>query len=79
MKGESLMVNRQRAIIVITILALSPIFGVSDAWAYIDPGTGSYLLQIMSAGVLAALFMIKPLWRNIRVGISRLIGKPRKR
>ena len=73
------MANLQKGIPVITILAASPIFCVSDAWAYIDPGTGSYLLQIMSAGVLAALFVIKPLWRNIKAGLSHLIGRLRRR
>jgi hypothetical protein len=73
------MSNMNKGIMIITIPVASSIFCVADAQAYVDPGTGSYLLQIMSAGVLAALFMIKPLWRNIREGFLHLIGKPRKR
>jgi hypothetical protein len=29
---------------------------------YIDPGSGSYLVQVIIAGVLGALFYFKGLW-----------------
>lgn len=33
---------------------------------YIDPGSGSYLIQAIIAGVLGFLFYFKNLWRRIR-------------
>ncbi len=36
-----------------------------DAHAYVDPGTGSYVLQIVIAGVVAGLFAIKTFWLQI--------------
>lgn len=33
--------------------------------AYVDPGTGSYLLQLLIATVLGGLFVIKTYWRRI--------------
>jgi hypothetical protein len=33
---------------------------------YIDPGSGSYLVQMIIAGVLAALFYFKGLWWKIK-------------
>ena len=33
---------------------------------YIDPGSGSYLVQAIIAGVLGALFYFKGLWFRIR-------------
>lgn len=36
------------------------------AAAYIDPGSGSYLLQILVAGLLGASFAIKRFWGNIK-------------
>lgn len=33
---------------------------------YIDPGSGSYLVQMIIAGVLASLFYFKNLWRKIK-------------
>ena len=44
------------------ILLLSP----SDAWAYIDPGTGSYLFQLVIAGGLAGLYTLRRYWRTVR-------------
>jgi hypothetical protein len=36
-----------------------------DAYAYLDPGTGSYVLQIVIAGIVSALFTIKMFWRRL--------------
>jgi hypothetical protein len=33
---------------------------------YIDPGSGSYLVQMIIAGVLAGLFYFKNLWMRIK-------------
>jgi hypothetical protein len=33
---------------------------------YIDPGSGSYLLQAIIAGVLAVLFYFKSIWLRIK-------------
>lgn len=35
------------------------------AYAYIDPGTGSYLFQLLVGGLLGAAFVIKMYWKNI--------------
>lgn len=37
----------------------------SNAHAYLDPGTGSYVLQIIIAGIVSALFTLKMCWRRI--------------
>jgi len=33
--------------------------------AYIDPGTGSYVFQMIIAGALGSLFAIKMFWKRI--------------
>ena len=43
-----------------------------DAHAYLDPGTGSYVLQIVIAGIVSALFTIKMYWRRIVDFLSNL-------
>lgn len=45
------------------------------AWAYIDPATGSYILQIVLAGILGALFTLKMFWKKISMSITRLFRK----
>ncbi|HUR12754.1 MAG TPA: hypothetical protein VM012_15365 [Flavitalea sp.] len=41
---------------------------------YIDPGSGSYLVQVIIAAVLGALFYFKGLWWRIK----SFFWKPRK-
>jgi len=38
---------------------------------YIDPGSGSYLIQAIIAGILGALFYFKNLWWKFRSFFSR--------
>ncbi len=34
--------------------------------AYLDPGTGSFVFQMIIAGVVGGLYTIKTYWRNIK-------------
>lgn len=45
------------------------------AYAYIDPATGSYFLQLLLAGLLAALFALKIFWRNVKAFVHRVFSK----
>lgn len=57
----------------IAILGLVMCAGVSDAYAYIDPGTASGFFQIVAAACVAvALF-----WRRVKAWIGGLFGKKR--
>jgi hypothetical protein len=38
---------------------------------YIDPGSGSYLVQMIIAAILGALFYFKNMWRKIRSFFSK--------
>ena len=37
-----------------------------SAHAYLDPGTGSFVIQILIAGVATVIFSIKVFWRKIK-------------
>lgn len=44
------------------------------AMAYVDPATGSFLLQFAFAGIMGVAFYVKTFWRTI---CSKLgLGKP---
>jgi hypothetical protein len=47
-------------------------FFPSNAHAYLDPGTGSYLLQMLIAGALGALFVLKVFWKQVKAAIKNL-------
>lgn len=42
------------------------LFFIVDLKAYLDPGTGSYLLQLLIAGFAGAILSLKIFWKNIR-------------
>ena len=44
-------------------------------YAYLDPGTGSMLIQMLIGGVVAAMFTIKMYWYQLRSYIQRKLGK----
>ena len=43
--------------------------------AYIDPGSGSYVLQLIVASFFAIVFTLKVFWRNIRAFFAGASGK----
>jgi len=45
---------------------LSFYFLPGNAYAYIDPGTGSYVIQMIIAAALGVLFTIKSFWSKIK-------------
>ena len=54
------------------ILSMSAVLVLHDyALAYIDPSTGSYIIQIILAGVLGALFAIKTYWGRIKLFFTK--------
>jgi hypothetical protein len=40
-------------------------------FAYLDPGTGSYVLQLALAGMLGASYAVKHFWARIKSFFSR--------
>jgi hypothetical protein len=44
---------------------------IPAAHAYIDPGTGSYVIQIIIGGILGALVAVKVFWGRFWAFISR--------
>ena len=64
---------------VITTFGMSIIFCAvpSAAWAYIDPGTGGMLLQLLLGGFAGALVIVKLYWTRIRELYMRTIHGPK--
>lgn len=47
------------------------------AHAYIDPGTGGMLLQLLAGGIAGALVILKLYWHRFKEGFSRLFRRQR--
>jgi hypothetical protein len=60
-----------------TLLVLSfvLILFIRNSEAYIDPGSGSYVLQLIVASFFAIVFTLKVFWRNIKAFFSGAAGK----
>ena len=55
---------------VLLLLAVGMFLTISrPASAYIDGGSGSYLLQVLFAGLFGASFMVKSTFRNLKAAV----------
>jgi hypothetical protein len=50
------------------------IAGVSDAAAYLDPGTGSIIFQSVIAAIATGLAVFSTAWKKVAVFFSRLLS-----
>lgn len=48
------------------------------SYAYIDPGSGSYMFQLIIGTILGALYVIKLYWKNIKSKFLALFIKGKK-
>jgi hypothetical protein len=46
-----------------------------NAFAYIDPGSGSYVLQILIASILGILTLMKIYWSKLKTFFISLLAK----
>jgi hypothetical protein len=67
------LVKRFSVVLGISFLTLP--FGPQDAFAYVDPGSGSILLQLMLGGVAGVGVVAKLYWQRIRDGVFRILHK----
>lgn len=68
-------------ILLITRLVILVLFFLSlshNAYAYLDPGTGSYIIQLIIAALLGGLFAAKQLRNKINIFFKGLVSR-RKR
>jgi len=56
-------------------MALLMLVPVSEAHAYLDMGTGSYIIQGLLAGLFAGVYAVKAYWLRIRIFFSKWFGK----
>ncbi len=47
-------------------------------FAYLDAGTGSYIIQLVIAGFLGGLFAIKLFWKKIGALLKRVFSRKRE-
>lgn len=61
------------------VLALLFIGFSREVYAYVDPGTGSYLLQILVAGLLGLIYAARLYWTKLKNFLTtRILRQSRK-
>jgi len=63
------------------IIAIFTVFLLAfpvEAHAYLDPGAGSYVLQIVLAGIVGASFMVKVYWKKIKLFLLQIFSGNKK-
>ena len=74
MKGVYMVRLRERAVFFITLFGLL-FMAIPNAYAYLDPGTGSMIVQFIIAGSIGALFALKVFWKRIMAFFKKILGK----
>lgn len=59
-------------LIIITFILIG---SFHPAFAYLDPGTGSYVFQIAIASLMGLLFSVKMFWHNIKMFFEAKFSK----
>lgn len=65
----------RRVLAICTLVMLLHIVFALPAHAYLDPGTGSYIFQLLLAGIVGLAFVIKVFWSRIKGFFTRVFSK----
>lgn len=63
--------------IFLSFFVVTLLLPAQEARAYIDPGSGSYVIQVLIAGLVTAGAAIKIFWRNIKGCFKRRSPEPK--
>jgi len=64
-----------RKLSICMLVALLGAVFAAPAYAYLDPGTGSYIFQLLLAGIVGLGFVIKIFWGRIKGFFTRLFSR----
>ena len=67
--------NSLRVFVIFVLLFCCNMTLCSDAMAYIDLGSGSYLFQIIIASLLSILFTLKIYWKKLIAMVKNLFSR----
>ena len=59
----------------LTLALICVLVAPRPAHAYLDPGTGSLLLQGLIGAIAGGLLMVRLYWARLRTGVATLMGR----
>lgn len=60
-----------RPVVLILLFLIFP----QKVYAYVDPGTGSYIFQLIIAALVGGLFVVKLFWNKIKIFFRNLFSR----
>jgi hypothetical protein len=72
------MKNATRLLVICIILSFNFLVFPKFMYAYIDPGTGSYVLQLIIAALISISLVIKISWTKIKTFLLKIFKKTSK-
>ncbi|MCK4396886.1 hypothetical protein KAW96_09895 [candidate division WOR-3 bacterium] len=63
---------------ILSVISLFYLISPQKLYAYLDPGTGSFIFQLIIAALLGGLFAIKIFWKRIKTFLKNLFSKGKK-
>ena len=69
--------NRSQPLAAFVLIAVA-FFAVAPLQAYIDPGSASYVFQLVVGSALGALFVVRSYWTGLKSYVGRVL-RPRVR
>jgi hypothetical protein len=79
MTKEVWRMHRGRALRLLCFLTLVSILVPRRAHAYVDPSTGSIVIQVLVAGALGAAFTVKQWWGRVATAARQLRDRVTRR
>jgi len=64
-----------RSIIVVLVLLFSSSFFIHDAFAYLDPGTGTIIIQVLIGAIVGIGITLKIYWYKLKEKVSGISKK----
>ncbi len=69
------MLQKARKTKIVLYLGLLMLIFSKPAQAYIDPGTGSYIFQLLAAGLLGSLFFVNIIFKKVKSFFRVIVKK----
>jgi len=65
---------RKYTYVAVCLYVVSVLFAF-DAHAYLDPGTGGYLIQLVIGFIAGGLFLLKVFWQRVKFFLNKLVRR----
>ena len=59
----------------LSIVLLLLVISERPAEAYIDPGTASYVFQVIAGAVLGGVFLLRTYWNRVTIAVRSLVSR----